>query len=118
MYKIGDFSKLVDVSISTLRYYDEINLLTPDNVDVYTGYRYYSKQKIIDITVIKELKQIGFSLEEIKENWDRFDNDLFMKKRQELFEKTLDINKNIKRLDQLRSTITNGKIIIQKKENI
>lgn len=42
MLKIGDFSKLSKISIRMLRYYDDLNLLKPDTVDPFTGYRYYS----------------------------------------------------------------------------
>ena len=42
MFKIGDFSKLSQVSIKTLRYYDEIGLLRPGEIDRFTGYRYYA----------------------------------------------------------------------------
>jgi len=40
--KIGDFSKLSRASVKTLRYYDEMGLLKPVEVDRFTGYRYYS----------------------------------------------------------------------------
>ena len=39
--QIGDFSKLSQVSVKTLRYYDEIGLLKPIEIDRFTGYRYY-----------------------------------------------------------------------------
>jgi len=42
MLKIGDFSRLSRVSVKALRYYDEIGLLKPVEVDRFTGYRYYS----------------------------------------------------------------------------
>jgi DNA-binding transcriptional MerR regulator len=42
MLKIGDFSSLAQVSIKTLRYYDERGLLSPVHIDPETGYRYYS----------------------------------------------------------------------------
>jgi DNA-binding transcriptional MerR regulator len=38
MLKIGDFSKLAHVTIKALRYYDELGLLKPVNVDQFTGY--------------------------------------------------------------------------------
>ena len=41
MIRIGDFSKLSRVSIKTLRYYDEMGLLKPVEVDPFTGYRLY-----------------------------------------------------------------------------
>lgn len=43
MLKIGDFSKLAQISIRMLRHYDELGLLTPEHVDAFTGYRYYSE---------------------------------------------------------------------------
>ena len=41
MIRIGDFSKLSRVSVKTLRFYDEMDLLKPVEVDRFTGYRYY-----------------------------------------------------------------------------
>jgi DNA-binding transcriptional MerR regulator len=40
MLKIGDFSKLSQVSVKTLRFYDEIGLLKPTYVDRFTGIRH------------------------------------------------------------------------------
>mgnify|MGYP000023241084 CR=1 FL=1 len=45
MLKIGEFSKLTRISIRMLRHYDEIGLLVPENVDEFTGYRYYSEEQ-------------------------------------------------------------------------
>jgi DNA-binding transcriptional MerR regulator len=42
MFRIGDFSRLTDVSVKALRYYDEVGLLKPTYVDRDTRYRYYS----------------------------------------------------------------------------
>ena len=39
MFKIGEFSKLTQVSIRMLRYYDEMGLLKPSQVDPWTNYR-------------------------------------------------------------------------------
>lgn len=66
MYTIGDISKIVNISANTLRYYDEIGLLKPHLVENTNQYRYYSDSQIKDIAFILELKQYGFSLEEIK----------------------------------------------------
>ena len=49
LYKIGEFSKLTNVPIKTLRYYDEINLFKPQEIDLFSGYRYYSKEQIEDL---------------------------------------------------------------------
>lgn len=42
MFRIGEFANLNKISIKTLRYYDELGLLKPMEVDWQTGYRYYS----------------------------------------------------------------------------
>lgn len=65
MIKIGDFSKLARVSIKALRYYDEIGLLKPVQVDQFTGYRYYSTSQLPHLTRIIALKDMGLSLEDI-----------------------------------------------------
>lgn len=67
MLKIGDFSRLSCVSIKTLRYYDEINLLKPVSVDRFNGYRYYSAEQLPRLNRIIVLKNMGLSLEEIAE---------------------------------------------------
>ena len=65
MIRIGDFSKLSRVSVKTLRYYDEMGLLKPTNVDAFTGYRLYEYSQLSVLHRIPALKELGFSLEEI-----------------------------------------------------
>ncbi|MEC1661668.1 MerR family transcriptional regulator [Bacillus halotolerans] len=63
---IGDMSKLNNVSIQTLRYYDKIGLFKPEYVNPDNHYRYYSVRQIFYLDIIKYLKHIGTSLEEIR----------------------------------------------------
>lgn len=65
MMKIGDFARLFSVSIKTIRYYEEKGLLHPASVDIYSGYRYYDKTNIEEMTKILILKDLGLSLKEI-----------------------------------------------------
>ncbi|WP_119067422.1 MerR family transcriptional regulator [Aggregatilinea lenta] len=65
MLKIGDFSKLSRVSIKTLRYYDDMGLLKPSEVDRFTGYRYYGLDLLPRLNRILALKDLGLSLEQI-----------------------------------------------------
>jgi DNA-binding transcriptional MerR regulator len=65
MIKIGEFSKLVHVPVATLRYYDQVGLLKPVEVDRFTGYRYYSASQLPRLHRILALKGLGFSLEQI-----------------------------------------------------
>jgi DNA-binding transcriptional MerR regulator len=65
MLKIGDFSKLSQVSVKTLRFYDEIGLLKPTYVDRFTGYRYYGANLLSRLNRILIFKELGFALDEI-----------------------------------------------------
>src|SRR3954452_8648964 len=65
MIKIGEFSKLVQVPVATLRYYDQVGLLKPIEVDRFTGYRYYSASQLPRLHRILALNGLGFSLDHI-----------------------------------------------------
>ena len=65
LLKIGEISKITGVSVSTLRYYEEIGLLKPACKSS-TKYRYYRKDDIQLIIFIKKAQNIGFTLDEIK----------------------------------------------------
>ncbi|GCE14662.1 MerR family transcriptional regulator [Tengunoibacter tsumagoiensis] len=65
MFKIGDFSKLSQVSIKTLRYYDDFGLLKPAAVDEESGYRYYEGSQLGRLNRILALKDMGLSLTQI-----------------------------------------------------
>jgi DNA-binding transcriptional MerR regulator len=65
-YFIGDMSSICNVSKKTLRYYDEIGLIPSQRHD-YNNYRYYTYESLLAVPVIKYYKQMGFSLEEMKE---------------------------------------------------
>lgn len=67
MIRIGDFARLSQVSIVTLRHYDEFGLLEPIAVDPVTGYRYYSVGQLPRLNRILSLKDLGFSLEQIRD---------------------------------------------------
>lgn len=65
-YTIGEVAKLSNLSVQTLRYYDQIDLFKPAYTDTYTNYRYYKDSQIFYLDIIKSLKYIGISLEDIK----------------------------------------------------
>lgn len=67
MYTIGMFSKVARMSAKALRFYDEIGLLKPAQVDPVNQYRYYLPEQVADVLLICELRGYNFSLEEIKE---------------------------------------------------
>lgn len=118
LYRIGEFSKLTSIPIRTLRYYDSIDLFKPSEVDLFTSYRYYKEEQVKDLELINELKEVGFTLEEIRDNWNNFSEELFLKRKEKLLEEIKLKNEAIKKTDILRSKLKDGKItdkIVDKK---
>ena len=66
MLKISQFAHIGMVSIKTLRYYDEQGLLQPPFVDEFSGYRYYEASQLAQLNSILSLKDLGFSLEQVR----------------------------------------------------
>jgi DNA-binding transcriptional MerR regulator len=73
LLSIGEFSKICEVSTKTLRYYAEIGLIHPDEINPENGYRYYSIKQLTTMLFINRLKSYYFSLEEIKDilEWEQ-----------------------------------------------
>lgn len=90
MYKIGEFAELVKSNTKTIRYYDEIGLLKPNNIDKFTSYRYYDEDNINEYYRIILLKQMGFTLEEIKQNKDNLSDEIFERQRDKILKDILD----------------------------
>lgn len=67
---IGEFSRFCQVTVKTLRYYDKLGLLMPNEVDEWSRYRYYDVSQMQQLNAILRLKDMGFSLEEIGELLD------------------------------------------------
>lgn len=66
LLRIGDFSQLGQVTVPTLRHYDELGLLSPAHVDTFTEYRYYALEQLPRLNRILALKDLGLSLDQIK----------------------------------------------------
>ncbi len=110
MYKIGELSKLCQLPVKTLRYYDSIGLLIPDEIDSFTGYRYYSAARLADCYRIVALKELGFSLDKIccHLNTDTADNVVAMidAKKAQLQAHLNQTETQLRRLDAVRKIIT------------
>jgi len=104
MVRIGEFSRLSQTPVSTLRYYDEVGLLKPVEVDHFTGYRYYTFDQLARLNRILALKNLEFSLAEIihllaDDLPARQVHGMLKRKRAELFEHAQDNNEKVDRLD-------------------
>ncbi|NGM83519.1 MerR family transcriptional regulator [Paenibacillus sp. 7124] len=67
MFKISEFSKLSQVPAKTLRFYDQLELLKPAYTDQQSGYRYYTSEQLLHLHRILAFKDLGFTLEQIKQ---------------------------------------------------
>ncbi|MCC8439801.1 MAG: MerR family transcriptional regulator [Liquorilactobacillus satsumensis] len=63
--KIDAFSKISDISVYTLRYYDRLNILKPLRVNETNGYREYSSQQLLRVAEINSLKELGLTVKEM-----------------------------------------------------
>ncbi len=109
MYKIGELSRLCRLPVKTLRYYDDIGLLTPDVVDPFTGYRYYTTARLGDCLRILTLKELGFTLEEIRLHLETGDTALLVeRKKAELNALIAQTEEKLRRLENLKTMTTEG----------
>lgn len=93
MFKIGEFSKLTQVSIRMLRYYDETELLKPAETDKFTNYRLYATEQIPVLNKIIFLRDLGFNVSEIAVTLNHWDDEFIAK---QLENKRLEIEATIK----------------------
>lgn len=63
---IGELAERTGLSLRTIRHYDEVGLL-PATARTEGGFRVYSEDDLERLTVIKAMKPLGFSLEEMAE---------------------------------------------------
>ena len=126
VYKIGDFSNLVNISIRTLRYYDEIGLLKPEFVDKFTNYRYYTEDNVVEAQFITLLKEVGFTLQEIIDykiflnNYDSDDegtNQFLLKKQQQISEEMEKLQEQYDKITILRKKFKGKVLTLMKEEN-
>jgi len=65
-YTTKQVSDITGVTTRTLRYYDEIGLLKPYDINI-SGYRLYSEQEIAGLYIVLAYKEVGYNLKEIKQ---------------------------------------------------
>lgn len=65
-YTSGEFARMANVTVRTIRYYDKQNILKPSYVNE-SGARFYTDSDFVRLQQILLLKYLGFSLEDISE---------------------------------------------------
>ncbi len=105
--RIGEFARLGQVSIQTLRYYDELGILKPVSVDRFTSYRYYSLDQLPRLLQILALKDLGMSLDQIthliKENMSPAELERILRLKQE--ELSQQVQASLDRLERINARI-------------
>lgn len=116
LIKIGDVSKLCNISIKAIRYYEELGLIKPAEVDKYTGYRYYDNKNLESIYTILFLKDLNFSLDEIK----NYSPSSLAKKYSQIKSEIKELNKKLALITSLKISKGDGimKCFINDKEVI
>ncbi len=124
MLTIGEFSNICKVSAKTLRYYAEIGLILPEEINPENGYRYYSVSQLEKMLLINRLKTYQFSLEEIKtllESEELLEERLFaafQKKKNELSAQAQKLNNTLEQIEGDMSNLRLGRSIMSYLENI
>ncbi|WP_418465934.1 MerR family transcriptional regulator, partial [Enterocloster bolteae] len=91
---------LYNISTDILRYYEELGILVPRRA--FNGYRIYRTEDLWCLNVIRDLRELGFSMEQIKAYIENRSIDSSL----ELFQKEMDvIDRHIERLISLRDNI-------------
>jgi DNA-binding transcriptional MerR regulator len=73
LYSIGEVSRMTGVSVKALRLYQEKGLIAPARIDEASGYRYYAEREVERARAIRVLRDLRFSLEEIRAVLDNLD---------------------------------------------
>lgn len=108
--RIGAFSTLCRLSVRMLRYYDAHSILQPATTDETTGYRYYAASQLVDEVLIRQLRDVGFSVSAIaallplRHDLDALDRALRVQ-RDQLLADASQVQRRIADLDHLVSTL-------------
>jgi len=122
---IGEMAKLHNISVKALRYYDEIGLFKPIEIDKNTGYRQYSVVQFEKLNTINYLKYLGVPLLEIKKHLETNDINYFiniLKREKEIADekiaKLTEISKKIEKritdVEDARQIIDIGMVKVEK----
>ena len=70
LMRIGEIASFFNVSVKAVRIYEKMGIIKPFKIDEKTGYRYYSADQVKQLNALLELKELGFTLSEIKKLMD------------------------------------------------
>lgn len=114
MFRIGEFSKLTQVSVRMLRHYDAAGLLRPARIDPFTGYRLYSAAQIPTLQKILLLRDMEFTVAQmagVLEHWEQgaIERQLSEKKR-EILQGIAQQERRVQKIDTALADLEQGRL--------
>lgn len=124
MFQIGDIAKMFHLSVSSLRHYEKIGLVSPEYVDKETGYRYYSTRQFECLNTIRYLRVLDMPLSHISSFLKNRDiakmQEMLLRQKEEVMHKQSELQNIEKKIDnrlrQLQAAIQSEKEIIRIKK--
>ena len=104
---ISKASKLSDLTVKTVRYYANIELVKPKQSSI-TGYRDYSDEDVLKLKFIGKARKFNFSIDECRELLSLYENENRPSKevKKITLEKVTEIDKKLRELKDLRNELS------------
>lgn len=100
LFSIGDVAKLFHLSVSSLRHYEELGLITPEYVDPNSGYRYYATGQFEVLNSIRYLRALDMPLAEIADFLGNRDVERIEEKLRQQKQAVIDKREELKRIER------------------
>ena len=100
LFSIGDVARLFHISVSSLRHYENVGLLTPEYTDPSSGYRYYSVEQFEILNTIRYLRALDMPLSEIADFLKNRDVDRIEEKLQKQKKAVLEKQRELERIER------------------
>lgn len=120
LLSIGEVSKLKGITIKALRFYEKIGLLKPEHIDPTTKYRYYSANQFLYLDIIKALRSMGVSPQDIRVMLEKQDTSVLLEflelQKENALCKMLEIEKTIAMVNSFGNSVRQSQSSTRNKE--
>ena len=104
---IGKASKLLELTVKAVRYYDNIGLVKPHQ-NISSGYREYNEEDVLKLKFVGKARKFNFSIDECRELLSLYENKSRPSKdvKKLTLEKISQIEEKLKQLQNLKDELT------------
>ncbi len=104
---IGKASKLSELTVKAVRYYDNIGLVKPHQ-NIFSGYREYKEEDVLKLKFVGKARKFNFSINECRELLSLYENKSRTSKdvKKLTIEKINQIDEKLKQLQNLKDELT------------